>query len=93
MIFFRKTKIILALFLLSACKYNPYGAGFKDSASQSCTRIIESTQRANCYERANESYSKIQDRMDKVKKEEREKEKLDFKQKKEPLLKNDNLKL
>ncbi|PHS14861.1 MAG: hypothetical protein COA86_14380 [Kangiella sp.] len=51
-----------------------------------CDRVVESTARANCYENVNESYSNIQERMDKRKKQDM----LDFKRKIEPTLKEGN---
>ena len=76
MIKFRKTTIILTLLALSSCNFRPYGPGLHSNSSNKCSRIVESTQRANCYDRVNDSYSRIQERMDKIEREESKKEKL-----------------
>ena len=73
----KKTRILIlaALFFpLMSC-----GLNFnRHATTQHCSKILSSSERADCYSRTSDFNERLQDRMDREKAEEREKEKVDL---------------
>ena len=76
---FKLLSITLGIVLASGCN-----ARINQSVSSThCSRIHESIERADCYSRTGDFNDNLRERMEKVKAEEREKGKLDFKKKRD----------